>query len=211
MSFKNVGSMSPSEKISFVRRHYYSKVGREAHLLIHDDYMKGIEAMGRNTAEHQAMGYYVGELKSLITDEISAAVWSSVQKNQSGISSGKKLEDINDDEGTFSLSDRILQQSTHSFTMRFKVEEELAREMGAFGNIKFKPIKKRQLLGKRYMEMITPVKTDKGGFTADYFNLDTKGFHYRDMGTYREMLAALGKTKVDLATPDHDTSAAKGL
>jgi replicative DNA helicase len=211
MSFKNVGNMSPAEKIAFQRRYYYNKVGRGNHLLIHDDYLKGVESTHKNSAEHQAIGYYVGDQKTLITDEIIASLWTSVQKNQSGISNGKKEEEVNDGEGTFALSDRIFTQSTHSFAMRFKLEVELARELNAFGNIKLGCIKKRQLLGKRYMELLTPVKNDKGGLTAEYFNLESRGFHYRDMGTYREMLAALGKTKVDLATPDPDASAAKGL
>ena len=180
-------------------------------MLIHDDYLKGVESTSRNTAEHQAMGFYVGDQKSLITDEIIGSVWTSVQKNQSGISNGKKEEEINDGEGTFSLSDRIFQQSTHSFNMRFKVETELARESGAFGNLRLGLIKKRQLLGRRYKEALTMVKTPEGHYRSDYFNLESRGFHYRDCGTYREMLQALGKTKVDMANPDEVSSKVKPL
>lgn len=199
MAFKNVGPMSGTERIAFIRRYYYNKVGRGNHLLIHDDYLKGMEAMNQRTQEHQALGFYVGDQKSLITEEIDASVWTSVQKNQFGISSGKKVEEINDAEGTFSLSDRIFQQSTHSFSMRFKVEEELARELDQFGNIRMNLIKKRQLLGPRYMDMLIPVKTDKGRFVSDYYNIFTHNFSYEDRGTFRDMMTLMGKGKVDIS------------
>lgn len=198
MGFKNVGAMSPKERISFIRRYYFNKVGRGNHLLIHDDYLKGVEALGRNTAEHQSIGFYVGDQKTLITDEIIGSLWTSVQANRMGVTNGKKEAEINDSEETFSLSDRILQQSTHSFSLRPKVTEELAREMNLFGNLVLKPVKKRQLLGERYQEMITPVKLPNGKFTQDVFNLETKGFWYQDKGTLRDMLATLGQSAVNM-------------
>lgn len=208
MSFKNVGGMSPKERITFLRRYYYQKVGRGNHLLIHDDYLKGQEAMGKNTAEHQAMGFYVGDQKTLITDEIMASVWTSVQQNRSGETGGKKEGEINDSSDTFSLSDRILQQSTHSFVMRPKTEAELAREMNLFGNLVFKPAKKRQLLGERFQEMIAPVKVGTR-FVQNAYNLQSKGFWYQDCGTLREMVERLGQAAVKV--DDGQSKPAAGL
>jgi len=201
MSFKNVGAMSPKERISFLRRFYYNKVGRGNHLLVHDDYLKGVEALGRNTQEYQAIGHYVGDQKTLITDEIIASVWTSVQNNRMGVTTGKKETEINDSEEAFSLSDRILQQSTHSFSMRPKVTEELMREMHLFGNLRLTPLKKRQLLGERYQDMIIPVKLPKGQFVQNYVNLDTKGFWYSDKGTLKEMMERIGQAAVDVSKP----------
>lgn len=197
MHFKNVGPMSPKERISFMRRFYHNKVGRDNHLLIHDDYLKGVESMNQRTAEHQAMGFYVGDQKTLITEEIDASIWTSVQKNQSGISNGKKPDEINDGEGTFSLSDRIFQQTTHSFSMRFKTDVELAKEMARFGNIRLNIIKKRQLLGKRYRELLKPVKMGSS-FVPNYVNLNTEGFWYEDRGLLSEMVETLGLAAVDM-------------
>ncbi len=198
MGFKNVGGMSPKERINFIRRYYFNKVGRGNHLLIHDDYLKSVELPGKYSQEHQAMGFYVGDQKTLITDEIIASLWTSVQNNRMGVTNGKKESEINESDEIFSLSDRILQQSTHSFAMRPKVTEELAREKSLFGNLVLKPLKKRQLLGDRYQEMIVPVKMPSGKFVSNLFNLETRGFWYQDCGTLKEMLATLGQEAVDM-------------
>ena len=211
MFFKNVGGMSTQERIAFIRRFYYQKVGRSRHLLVNDDYLKSVASDNRREQEYQTMGFYVGDQKTLITDEITASVWTGLQKNRTGITTGKKEEDIDDSEGSFSLSDRILQQSTHSFGLRFKVEEEMAREMNLFGNLKLTLLKKRQLLGKRYKEMLIPIKTDKGKFIADGFNLNVENFSYTDRGTFREMYMTLGKGKVDLGEGENQEAAAKPL
>ncbi len=203
MGFKNVGNMSPKERISFIRRYYYNKVGRGNHLLIHDDYLKGVEATGKYAQEHQTMGFYVGDQKTLITDEIIASLWTSVQANRMGVTNGKKESEINESDEIFSLSDRILQQSTHSFAMRPKMTEELAREASLFGNLVLKPLKKRQLLGDRYQEMISPVKMPSGKFVSNLFNLETKGFWYEDRGTLKEMLANLGQSAVNMSNTDN--------
>lgn len=192
MSFKNVGMMSPKDKIAFIRKYYYNKVGRGNHLLLHDDYLKGIESLNKNTQEYQAIGFYVADTKSLITEEIPGSMWTSVQNNRMGIVNGKKESEINDSEEAFSMSDRILQQSTHSFSMRPKIAEEMAREQRQFGNMRLTPLKKRQLLGERYKEMLNWVKLPNGKLLPNYFNLEAMSFYYQDKGSLREMVDHLG-------------------
>lgn len=197
MSYKNIGMMSPQEQISFIRRYYFNKVGRGNHLLLHYDYLKGMESFNK-TSEYQAIGNFVNAQKALITEEITASIWTSVQNNRMGIVNGKKVSDVNDSEEAFSLSDRILQMSTHSFSMRFKLPEELAAEMNLFGSIRLSPLKKRQLLGERFQEMITPLKLENGKFANNYFNLDSKAFWYSDKGSLKHMLEVLGKGQVKM-------------
>jgi replicative DNA helicase len=200
--YKNMGVMSPQERIAFIRRFYYQKVGRGSHLLINDDYLKAVQSFNREAKEHQMLGNYVNDQKSLITEEIEASIWTGLQLNQSGIVTGKKEADLNDSEGAFSLSDRILQQSTHSLLLRYKVTEQLAREKNLFGNVCAIPLKKRQLLGERYQEMLLPIKMPNGKFVQNAVNLETKGFWYRDCGTTAEMLKVLGQGVVDMATSE---------
>jgi len=198
--YKNVGSLSPHETISFMRRFYHNKVGNGRFLLIHHDYLKGKEAGSGRQQEHQVMGSFVGDEKTLITEEILASIWTSVQNNRSGTFGGnKKAEEINDDTDVFGLSDRIIQQSTHGFTMRFKTPAQLAYEKNLFGSLQLSPLKKRQLLGERYKEMLTPVKMPSGQFKANYYNLDTEGFSYRDCGSLRDMMQVLGDGSVDMS------------
>ncbi len=197
--YKNVGVMSPRERIAFIRRFHYQKVGRNSHLLINDDYLKAVESFNRETKEHQALGNYVNDQKSLITEEIPASIWTGLQLNQSGIVTGKKEADLNDSEGAFSLSDRILQQSTHSFLLRYKVTEQLAREKNLFGNLCLIPLKKRQLLGEKFQDMLLPIKMPNGRFVQNAVNLETKGFWYKDCGTTADMLRILGQSVVDMS------------
>lgn len=203
MSYRNVGGMSPKEKISFIRRFSYNTVGKDRFFIIGDDYLKGIEAIGQRTAEWQAMGYYVGDVKTLVTDEIQAGYWSSLQGNRSIVTQGKKEKDIVDSGETgASISDRIIQQATTAWLMRYKVNEELARENNLFGNMVLKKAKIREGYGKEYDKVMRPIKLAGGGFGEQYWNLsNVGGFYYEDKGLYSEALAVLGQSSVNMGNP----------
>ncbi len=198
-AYCNVGNMTPKEKISFIKRHYYSKVGRGNFLLIGDDYLKGIETFGANKAEHQTMGYFVGEIKSLITDEIQAGYWTSVQQNRMGITGGKKGDELEaaDSANSVGISDRITQQATNAFAMRYKVSEELAAERNLLGNMVLKPIKTREAYGVDYMKILSQVKMPNGRFAPNYYNLESQGFYFRDKGLMSAGLEALGQGVIE--------------
>jgi replicative DNA helicase len=199
MEYKNVGGMTPKEIVSFCRRFYFNKVGRGNHMLIHWDYIKGTEAVGKETKEYQAVGYLVGAMKSLVTEEITGSIWTSVQANRTGIYSGKSKGEIRDSEDSFSLSDRIIQQATQGFLMRYKIPDEIYEEGGQFGNVILKSVKERDLLGKNAEEMLKMVEIKDGKDTRlvkNYFNLDSKLFHYEDKGSLREMAQKLGQVRL---------------
>lgn len=192
INFKNIGGMDSKELTSFVKRFYYKNVGRDNHLLIAWDYIKSVQSTSKNTQEYQEIGYLINDMKGLITNELKASIWTSVQMNRSGITNGKEAKDIQDSEGSFSLSDRIIQMSTNAFAMRFKVPEELAEEGSLFGNMRLVPLKERELLGKNYQQVLSPVKMLNGSLSKNYFNLETKNFSFKDKGDLRSMVAALG-------------------
>ena len=204
--YKNVSGMNAKEFVSYIRRFYYNKIGRGNHLLIHWDYIKGLEAIGKNTSEHQSIGYMIGDLKSLITTEITASVWTSVQNNKGGVYNGKHSDQVIDNEENLGLSDRILQQSTNAFTMRYKLPDEIQKEGGMFGNVMLKPLKERKLLGKNFQDMLDFVKIKEKDFHGkdtikykkNYFNLDNKSFCYFDKGSLKDMMTALGRTKIPI-------------
>ena len=199
--FQNIGSFNPQELVSFSKRFYFNKVGRGNHMLIHWDYIKGTESTSQNTSEHQAVGFMVGNMKSLITEDITASVWTSVQANRSGIYTGKSSSELKDSEDSISLSDRIIQQSTNGFMMRYKVPDELKSENNLYGNVKLNPVKERELLGKEYEKMLQPVTIKNGSdirMVKNYFNLDTKNFYYEDRGDLRSMAEGLGWSKVSV-------------
>lgn len=199
--YHNIGTMKPQEIIAFIKKFYYNKIGRGNHLLINFDYIKSMGgASEKNFSEHKVIGDFVNDFKSLITDEIHASVWAGVQNNRSGIIQPGSKEEHGEHDGQMGLSDRIIQQSTHGFIMRYKTPEELGKERNMFGNVKLVCVKKRKLTGSRYMDLLYPVKTPDGRFTQNYFNLESKGFGYTDKGSLKDMLDITGHTMVDLSS-----------
>lgn len=197
--YQNVSGMTAKEKIAFVRRFYFNEIGRGNFLIIVDDYLKAIESMGENTKEYQSVGYYCSDMKALVTTEINAGFMTFTQTNRFGVTKGKKASDIQDNDSVISLSDRIKDNCTANFLMRYKVAEELAREKNLFGNVLLKCLKIRQARGKDYPSFAAPIKMAGGGYAEDYFNLDYHGFHYRDMGRFSNVLSSLGQVAVDLS------------
>lgn len=200
IQYQNIGNMSADEVVNFIKRFYFRYVGRGNHLLINLDYIKGSESFSKNTSEYQAVGYYVDKLKNLVTEQITGSIWTSAQNNREGIITGKKANEIVDSESSISLSDRIIQQSTHGFSMRFKVPEELAKEGNRFGNIRLTPLKTRESLGRNYERSIMPVRLPDGKHVKNYYNLNAHGFHFRDMGDLVNMLEVQGMSSVDIAS-----------
>jgi replicative DNA helicase len=199
--YHNIGGMSAKEIVSYVKRFYYNKVGRDRMLLINLDYIKGMESFNKNSSEFQAIGNYVMDLKTLITNEIKASIWTSVQNNRSAIMVGKQGADLaTENDGQMGLSDRIIQQATHGFIMRYKTPEELAAEGNKFGNLKIVCVKHRRM-GRKAYDFLTPVKTPAGKFATNYFNVETKGFAYWDKGTFKEMVEKTGQGVIETA-PD---------
>lgn len=190
--YQNIGNMSGEEVVKFIKRFYFKRVGRGNHLLINLDYIKGAEAFSKNTSEYQAIGYYVNGLKNLVTEQITGSIWTSVQNNREGIITGKKPSEIIDSENSISLSDRIIQQASHGFSMRYKVPEELASEGNKFGNIKFTPLKTRESLGKQFDRTLMPVKMPSGKHVKNYYNLNTHGFFFEDKGDLVTMMEVMG-------------------
>jgi len=200
MYYQGTGGMNPKEKIQFMKRFYYNKVGRGNFLLISDDYLKGIEAMGKNTSEFQSMGYYLSDVKTLITEDIKASYWAGVQANRSGIHQGKKGDDVMDSEAVVSMSDRISHNASTLLLLRFKTTDELAAQKGLFGNMMVKALKYRELSAKNAGKLLKPVKMPDGKFSPNYFNLEFNSFYYEDKGMLSDMLETQGHTAINLST-----------
>ncbi len=211
IDYINIGHLSPREKIQTIRRFYYNRIGRGNPMCLLDDYLKGVESLGKNTAEHQSIGYYVQDVKTLITQEIPASFWTSVQNNKTAIYQGKAAKDIVDSEDNMGLSDRIIQQSDWGFILRYKVAEELAVEKGLFGNMRLTPVKFRELLGKEYMKALRPVKLPNGKMAGNFYHLDSRDFYFTEMGDLRTSMEVLGNSQIDLGPEDPAKPKAKAL
>jgi replicative DNA helicase len=196
MDYKNIGHMSALEIIAFMRRYYYNKVGRGNQFLTHFDYLKPFEN-DKNSPEWKVMGHFIQDIKTFITDEIPIPFWSSLQLNRSGITGNKSASEIDDTENTFGVSDRITQQTSHSFLLRHKTPTEQLDDGVEFGNIKLINVKARHL-GKDYQDHITPVKLPDGRQVKNYMNMYSHNFNYEDRGDLNKMIIEQGKKSIDI-------------
>jgi replicative DNA helicase len=199
MYYQNIGNMTPVEILSVIRRFYYNTVGRGNDFLTHYDYMKPFEN-AKNNPEWQVMGHFTQDIKTFITEEIPMSFWTSLQLNRFGITGNKAAGEIDDTENSFGVSDRIIQQTSHSFLLRFKTSFELEEDGVDFGNIKFINVKARHL-GKDYQDHLHPVKLPNGKLCKNFTNIKVNNFTYSDMGDLKNMIIQRGETSVDLSKP----------
>lgn len=187
--YYNVGGMTQDEVVNLIRRFYYQKIGKGKRFLCHYDYLKPFDVSDTSTPEWKEMGHFIQKIKTLITKEIPhMPFWTSLQLNKSGITGNKKSSEIDDTENTFSISDRIVQQTTHAAIMRWKTPEELANDGPENGNVKLIFVKHRHL-GKDYLDALIPVKLPDGkGLAKNYINIRSNNFHFEDKGDFKTVL-----------------------
>jgi replicative DNA helicase len=189
VQYEDISGLNPEEILSLMRRYSYTEAGRGNDFLVHYDYLKPFNFDSR-TPEYKEMGHFIQGLKSLITNEIPARVWTSLQLNRSGIVNNKTSQEVDDSENSFSMSDRIIQQTTHSFLMRPKLMDEITQEDNRFGNTVCKNMKARHL-GRDVDRHFKLVKMPDGGFKRNYINLETEAFFFQERGDLHDMAQAI--------------------
>jgi replicative DNA helicase len=183
--YEQVSGLKATDIITILRRYYY-KLGKSNEFLVCFDYLKALDGENTRTTEWAAMGSFIQDIKTFITDEIPLPFWTSLQLNRSGIVTNKKSDEIADNEGAFSISDRILQQSSHSVLLRFKTDDEIAEENGQFGNMKMHFLKTR-FLGKEHRLVNKPIKLPNGKYARNYINVNHESFWFDDKGSLLDM------------------------
>lgn len=194
--YENISGLKPIEIISLIRKFSINKVGRDNFFIISYDYLKSFDVQNYNTPDWLTLGLFTQQLKSLVEGELNATGWIGLQLNKLGITNNKKAAEIVDNEEAFSLSDKILQQSTHSLLVRNKVNEEIAEEGNRFGNLKAIFLKHRHL-GKDFDDALRPVKIGKNKYQKNYVNLQGYSFHFEDRGDLNQMVREMNR-KVDI-------------
>lgn len=187
--FQDVSQMGPLEVISFIRRFSYNKIGRGNPFLTIYDYFKPFETSNYNTPEWKQMGHFMQNIKSFIVNELQIPFWGAIQLNKFGITTNKTADQVDDSENSIGMSDRITQQCSHAFIVRFKTMDEIAVEENRFGNMKLIAVKNRHL-GRDFMDAIKPVKIGKK-FLKNHINLNGGSFYYEDKGDLNQAAAVL--------------------
>lgn len=203
--YKDISFMGPSEIEGYIRRFTYTHIGSDfskddLKFIIHYDYLKPFQ-FDPHVPEYKEMGHFIQRIKALVKEEVPASFWCSLQSNKSGITTNKSPKDIDDSENIFSISDRIIQQTTHSFILRYKILDEITEESNEFGNLALIPVKHRHL-GQDFQDVILPVKTISGRFKKNYINLNTNSFYFEDKGDLKDMTEKL-KEKAEIQENDN--------
>lgn len=190
--YKSVAGMTADEMTAYAKKFYYSVVGRGNRMLISFDYIKTTSQLGGNLTEWQVVGEIVDKFKKFVQSDIlfekkpMIGMFTSVQSNRSGITNNKSSDEIVDNESTVSLSDRIIQFSSHMFILRKKTMDEILEEGIEFGTHKFICIKARHL-GDDVMGHLEPVKVGDR-LKQNFINLDFKNFLVEERGDLRDIV-----------------------
>jgi len=196
--YYNVAGMTSQNMINLLKRFYFSEVGRGKEMIFSFDYIKTTsEANDKNRSEWEVVGNMIQRFKDCIHKDIKfdgepvVSMITSVQSNRQGIVNNRRAENIIDDESIFSLSDRIVQFSSHAFILRKKTEDEMEGEPN-FGTHKFKCVKYRHL-GQDVNGAINPVRMPNGSLQQNYIHLDLNNFNTTEKGDLRDLIRYLNR------------------
>jgi replicative DNA helicase len=123
LCYEDVSKFDPKQILTSVRKFYYNTAGRNNKFIWCLDYLKPFDTDDFNTPEWKQMGHFIQDVKSFITGEIETNLFTSIQLNKFGITNNKSSANVDDSENSVSMSDRITQQSSHTFILRRKTND----------------------------------------------------------------------------------------
>ena len=187
----SVGNKNIDQICSFVRRWYYSNVGRGNPFILGYDYVKLTgEKVGNNWAEHQAIGDKIDKLKKL-SEELNCPIITAMQMNRSGESFNKKAEFVTDDSSAIALSDRLQWFASFVAIFRRKTVDEIAEDGADFGTHKLIPLKTR-FQGKDaagHHDLVKRVMSDgTTRFMNNFLNFNVKNFNAMEIGSLHDIV-----------------------
>ncbi len=186
--YVDIGRMSETDLFSYVRRYKLNHVGRDNPFIWVLDYLKPFDCSNYDAPEWKQMGHFIQHVKSFLP-EINTSLWTALQLNRSGITTGKSSAQVDDSEAAFSVSDRIIQQCSHGFVIRKKLNEELEREQNKYGNMIMKWVKCRHL-GQNPQRAIDRVEMPDKKQKENYVNLLSRSFYFEDVGDLVDQVAS---------------------
>lgn len=190
--YHDVGNLNPKEILSLLRRSYYRNVGRDnENAIFVYDYLKPFDHSDKQ-ADWQMMSQFAKDLKSLINNEIHIPAWMSIQLNRKGITTNKKITDIEESEDNYQV-DRVLFNASIGLILRQKLLPEIQEEGNKFGNLKLYWVKHREILGENFSAVLSPVRLLDGSYKKNYVNLDVKNFSFFDRGDLNDMVKAMSE------------------
>lgn len=203
----HVGNKTIVEVLTVIRRWYWSVVGRGNKCLVVYDYLKLTgEKVGANWAEYQAIGEKTNQLKA-ISVEIDNPVFTAIQINRSGESSGRQAKEVTDDSSVIAQSDRVLWFVTFLAIFRRKTSDELALDGKDFGSHKLIDLKTRyqgqEAAGHQNL-VERQLQDGTSAFEPNYISFNIENFRVVEKGTLKDIIAKGGPMQVSFKKGDED-------
>jgi hypothetical protein len=173
-------------------------VGRGNKCVIAYDYVKMTgDKVGKNWAEHQAIGEKIDKLKR-VSEEINAPLITAMQMNRSGESFNRNSGTLVDDSSAISLSDRLQWFATFVAIFRRKTLDEIATDGPRFGTHKLIPLKTRfqgrDAAGHQDLLRRTTTETTNGReirsekFVNNFLNFRVENFKVKEEGSLHDII-----------------------
>lgn len=192
--YYNVGGKCTDEIISYIKRYYYSQIGRGNQLIINFDYIKSsFESTSKFKTEYQIVGEMVDKFKKLIQRDLvfegrpMVSLMTSVQANRIGTVGNRNSDAVVDDESVISLSHRIKQFCSHMLILRNKTIDELQSDPVFCGRHIMK-IEKARNHGSDTARLQNLVEMPDGSMKKNYVNFDFNNFKIKDCGDLVDLL-----------------------
>lgn len=186
--YYNVGGKNIDEILTYVKRYYYSQIGRGNKLVINFDYIKSsFEMTNKFKTEYQVVGEMVDKFKKVIQRDLvfegkpQVSLMTSVQANRVGTVGNRTSEAVVDDESVISLSHRIKQFCSHLLILRNKTADELQSDPIFCGRHIMK-IEKARNHGADTARLENYVEMPDGTQKKNYVNFEFDNFKIIDRG-----------------------------
>lgn len=186
--YYNVGGKNIDETLNYVKRYYYSKIGRGNKLIINYDYLKSsFENNNKFKAEHQVLGESLDKFKKVINKDLKfegknpVSLITSVQMNRQGTVGNRTADSVVDDESVIAGSHRIKFYCTHLLILRHKTVDELQWDPVYCGRHLMK-IEKGRNFGANYARAENLVEMPDGTHKKNHINFEFDNFKIIDKG-----------------------------
>lgn len=193
--YYNVGGKNIDEILTYVRRYYYSQIGRGNRLIINFDYIKSsFETTNKFKTEYQVVGEMVDKFKKLIQRDLvfegrpQVSLMTSVQANRVGTVGNRNSDSVVDDESVISLSHRIKQFCSHLLILRHKTVDELEFDPVYSGRHIMK-IEKARSFGADFARAQNLVELPNGVNRKNYINFEFDNFKIIDKGDLVDLVS----------------------
>jgi len=192
--YYNVGGKNIDEILSYVKRYYYSKIGRGNKLIINFDYIKSsFETTSKFKSEYQLVGEIVDKFKKLIQRDLSfektrpVSLITSIQANRVGTVGNRNSDNVVDDESVVSMSIRVKQFCSHLLILRHKTIDELQEDPVYCGRHLMK-IEKARAYGADVARAEDLVEMPDGSQKKNYVNFEFDNFRIIDRGDLVDLM-----------------------